>query len=101
MYIGPVRLLDIAIVPVALVVWAVVAWRRPEWRPTTAIWPAFVAPLVAFGLSVSFSQHQRIGLDFLSYAVLLVALYLLLVRIMALPYARVRIGGASQPSPSS
>lgn len=93
MYLGPVRVLNLAIVVVGLVVWLVVAWRRPAWRPTTAIWPAFAAPLVAFGLSISFSSHQRIGFDFMAYALLLTALYLLLVRIMTLPYARARIGG--------
>ena len=94
LYIGSVRLLNLVIVGIALVAWALVAWRHPRWRPTTAIWPAFVAPFVAFSLSISFSEHSRLGLDFLSYAVLLVALYLLLVRILALPYARARIGGA-------
>lgn len=93
LYVGPVRLLNLVIVTIALVAWLIVAWRRPSWRPSSAIWPALLAPLVAFGLSISFSQHQRIGLDFMAYAVLLVALYLLLVRILARPYARVRIGG--------
>ena len=93
MYVGAVRLLNLVIITIALVAWPIVAWRRPAWRPTTAIWPAFAAPLLAFGLSISFSDHARIGLDFLAYAVLLAALYLLLVRIMALPYARARIGG--------
>ena len=93
MYLGPMRVLNLALVAIGLLVWLVVAWRRPQWRPTTAIWPAFVAPLVAFGLSISFSEHQRLGFDFMAYAVLLTALYLLLVRIMALPYARARIGG--------
>ena len=94
MYSGAVRLLNLVIIAVALPVWLIVAWRRPSWRPTTAIWPAFVAPLAAFALSISFSQQYRIGLDFLAYAILLTALYLLLVRIMARPYARARIGGA-------
>ncbi len=94
LYILPVRVLDIVIIGVGLVAWAIAAWRRPAWRPTTAIWPAFVAPFVAFVLSISASAHPRLGFDYLSYAVLLVALYLLLVRIVALPYVRARIGGA-------
>jgi O-antigen ligase len=93
MYVGPVRVLNLLIIGIALAAWLVLAALRPAWRPTTAIWPAFVAPLLALGLSITFSQHQRIGLDFLAYAVLLTALYLLLVRIMAMPYARARIGG--------
>ena len=43
--------------------------------------------------SHNFSEHQRIGFDFMAYAVLLTALYLLLVRIVAWPYVRLRIGG--------
>ena len=93
MYVGPMRVLNLVIIAVALVAWLIVAWRRPEWRPTTAIWPAFAAPLVAFALSISVSDYPSIGLELMSYAVLLTALYLLLVRIMAQPYARARIGG--------
>ena len=93
MYVGPVRLLNLALAGIALLVWLVVAARRPEWRPTTAIWPAFVAALAAFSLSVVGSSYQRLGLEMLALAILLTALYLLLVRIMALPYARARIGG--------
>jgi O-antigen ligase len=93
MYVGPVRVLDLVITAVALLAWLIVAWRRPEWRPTSAIWPAFVAVLGAIALSMAGSAYPRLGLEILSVAVLLTALYLLLVRIMALPYARARIGG--------
>ena len=93
LYLGAIRVLNLVIVAIGLGTWLVLAWRWPAWRPTTAIWPAFLAPIIAFALSITFSRFQDIGLDFLAYAVLLVALYLLLVRVMAFPYARARIGG--------
>jgi O-antigen ligase len=93
MYNDTIRLLDVFIAGIALLVWFVVCLRSRSWRPTTAIWPAFLAGFVAFGLSLAFSEYRQIGLEILAYAVVLVALYLLLVRIMALPYARARIGG--------
>jgi O-antigen ligase/tetratricopeptide (TPR) repeat protein len=92
-YSVQVRVLSLGIVAVGLLGWLLVAVRRPEWRPTTAIWPTFVLPLLSFVLSTAFSPLPRLGLDYLAWAVLLTALYLLLVRILALPYARARIGG--------
>jgi O-antigen ligase/tetratricopeptide (TPR) repeat protein len=91
-YTVSLRVLSLAIVAAGLAAWLLLAWRHPEWRPTTAIWPAFVVPLAAFVLSVAASPFPRLGLEYLAWAVLLTALYLLLARIMALPYARARIG---------
>ncbi len=93
MHSHPLRVISLAIIAVAFPVWAVTAWRRPEWRPSTAIWPAFSAPLAAFVLSTLASLYPRSGLEFVSAAVVMTALYLLLVRVMAMPYARIRIGG--------
>lgn len=87
------RASSLALTAVGLTAWLTVAWRRPEWRPSTAIWPAFVLPLAALGLSALASPFQRLGLEYVAWSVLLTALYLLLVRILALPYARARIGG--------
>lgn len=92
-YSAGLRALSLALTTVGLGAWLVVAWRRPEWRPRTAIWPAFVLPLAALGLSALASPFQRLGLEYVAWSVLLTALYLLLVRILALPYARARIGG--------
>lgn len=93
LYSGPIRIINLVVTAVGLLVWMLVAARRPEWRPHTAIWPALLAPLGAFILSTASSDYRRLGLEFVAYAVLLLALYLLLVRIMALPYTRARIGG--------
>jgi O-antigen ligase/tetratricopeptide (TPR) repeat protein len=57
------------------------------------MWPALALPLASFVLSTAASPFPRLGLDYVAWAVLLTALYLLLVRILALPYARARIGG--------
>ena len=92
-YSAGIRVTSLVIVSVGLAAWLIVAWRRPAWRPSTAIWPAFVLPLVAFGISTIASPFPRLGLDYVAWAVLLTALYLLLVRILAMPYARARIGG--------
>ena len=92
-YSAGIRVFSLAVVAVGLAAWSVVAWRRPEWRPRTAMWPALALPLASFVLSTAASPFPRLGLDYVAWAVLLTALYLLLVRILALPYARARIGG--------
>ncbi len=92
-YSAGIRVVSLSIVSLGLATWLIVAWRRPAWRPSTAIWPAFVLPLATFGISTIASPFPRLGLDYVAWAVLLTALYLLLVRILAMPYARARIGG--------
>lgn len=93
LYAGGIRVLNLAAVSVGLVVWVVVAWRRPAWRPRSAVWPALVTPWAALAVSALASSNSRIGLEFVAWALLMVALYLLLVRVLALPYVRARIGG--------
>ena len=91
-YVLTLRLWSLGIIAVALAGWAIVAWRRPEWRPGSSAWPLVVLPLGAFALAVAASRYPRLGLEYLAYAVLLAALYLLLVRVLATPFARARIG---------
>ena len=86
------RLASLAIVAVTLAGWAFVAWRRPAWRPRTAAWPLAVLPLAALALAVATSRFPRLGLEYLAWGILLAALYLLLVRVFATPFARARIG---------
>jgi hypothetical protein len=90
---APVRLVNVLILSAVFVVWAAVAWRNPTWRPRSAIWPALVAGLGAFAVSTLFSWSQRLSVEYLAFAVLLVALYLLLVRIVAVPGLQVRVIG--------
>jgi O-antigen ligase len=87
------RLLSLSMIAIVLAGWAVAAWRLPSWRPGTAIWPALVIPLASMTLSTLLSPFPRLGIEYLAWAVLLVALYLLLVRILSLEFARARIGG--------
>ena len=86
------RILSLAILAVVLVGWLVIAWRCPSWQPGSAIWPAFVVSLAALGLATVTSPNPRLGYDYVAYAVLLTAAYLLLVRLWAHPFFRARLG---------
>jgi O-antigen ligase len=86
------RLASLGLVVAALTLWAFLAWRDRRWRPRTSIWPAIVVPLVAFALSTGLSPFPRLGIEYLAWAVLLAALYLLLVRVLATETLRTRIG---------
>ena len=86
------RILNLGLAAVVLLTWAVVSWRHPSWRPRTAIWPAIVVPLAAVALTTALSRYPRLGLEYLTWAALLMALYLLLVRIMAVPSMREQMG---------
>jgi tetratricopeptide (TPR) repeat protein len=77
------RLATMLITAAALVLWVLVAWRNRAWRPKTTMGLAFVAVLGTLTLSTIFSRQPRISLEYLGYAVVLSALYLLLVRLLA------------------
>jgi O-antigen ligase len=84
-------LLDIAIVAAALAIWAIVAFGRPDWRPGSVLLPGLIACLGSMGISTALSRSPRVSADSLAYAVMLVGLYLLLVRLMAQRQIRQRI----------
>jgi O-antigen ligase len=86
------RLLNLSVIVVGLFAWVLLARRRPEWRPRSAIWPVLLIPIVVLALATFTSPFPRLGLDYLAWTLLLVALYLFLVRILAVPYAQARIG---------
>jgi O-antigen ligase len=92
-YLVSLRLVSLVLIAAGLVTWLVLAWRWPAWRPRSAIWPAFVAPLLALVLATLLSEHPRLGAEYVAWAVLLTALYLLLARILATHTAQARIGG--------
>ena len=92
-YVVSLRVFSLALIAAGLAVWLLLAWRRPEWRPRSAIWPAFAAPLLALTLATILSDRPRQGLEYVAWAVLLTALYLLLARVLAMPTAQARIGG--------
>ena len=92
-YFVSLRMLSLALIAAGLAVWLILAWRRPAWRPRSAIWPAFAAPLLVLAMATMLSDHPRQGLEYVAWAVLVTALYLLLARILAQPTAQARIGG--------
>ncbi len=85
------RSTSVALAGIVLVVWAVMAWRRPAWRPRSAFLRAIGACLASLAISTATSRFPRLSLEYLAYAVLLAALYLLLVRILADPWFRARM----------
>ena len=91
LYAAQLRITSITLAGVVLAVWAVVAWRRPEWRPKSAFFPAIGACLASLAIATATSRYPRLSVEYLGYAVLLGALYLLLVRILAQPWFRARM----------
>lgn len=77
----------------AIVSWLTVAALRPVWRPSSAIWPALLGALAAFSVATATARQPRLALDYLAYAVLLAALYLMLVALLRHPPFRRRLEG--------
>ncbi|HXI45101.1 MAG TPA: O-antigen ligase family protein [Candidatus Acidoferrales bacterium] len=90
-YTAQLRVATMVVSAALLGCWAAVAWRQPEWRPRSALWPAIVAVLVSLTVSTITSRSPRVSVEYLGYAVVLIALYLLLVRLLAHEYFRGRI----------
>lgn len=85
------RIATMAVATLALVAWAVVAAHRPSWRPQSALLPMIAASLGSLAISTVFSRVPRISAEYLGYAIVLAALYLLLVRLFAEPFLRRRL----------
>jgi hypothetical protein len=91
-YTADIRLVTVALAGLGLAAWAVVAVRRPEWRPRSVLLPAVAAVAASLALTTALSRYPRFGVEYLGYAVVLAALYLLLVRLLADPFFRARFG---------
>jgi O-antigen ligase/tetratricopeptide (TPR) repeat protein len=76
-----IREASVAVAVIGLVAWLAVALVRPDLRPVSGLMGAFAAALAAFAVSAFASPQVRFAVDFLGYAVLLTALYLLFVRV--------------------
>ena len=76
---------------VALALWAITAVVKPAWRPRSRILPALLVPLAVLALTTATSRQPRLGLDYVAWSAILVALYLFLVRLMASPFFRPRM----------
>ncbi len=92
-YVVQLRVTSLVLLVAVLVAWAVVAAARPAWRPRSAIWPALALPLAAIAVSAILSRSPRISVEYLAWAVVLVALYLLLQRLLANDFFRPRMMG--------
>jgi O-antigen ligase len=90
-YRSSLRLVSVLLAAGVLGAWALVAWRRPAWRPRSRLMPAIAGILGAFAISTLVSRHPRQSVEYLGYAVLLAALYLLLVRVLADQFLRRRV----------
>jgi len=91
LYLTDLRIFTVATAGCLLGAWAVVAWRNAAWRPRSVLLPAMLTCLASLAISATFSRYPRISVEYLGYAVLLAALYLLLVRLLADPFYRPRI----------
>ncbi|MCU0506225.1 MAG: O-antigen ligase family protein, partial [Chloroflexi bacterium] len=92
-YVVQLRIASLVLVVGVLVAWGVIAAVRPAWRPRSAIWPALAVPLAVMGVTAALSRSPRISAEYLAWAVLLVALYLLLQRLLASDFFRPRVMG--------
>src|SRR4051812_3273568 len=90
-YTTELRVITVSIAGLILLGWAVVAWRDPSWRPRSVLAPAIVACLGSMTISTIFSRVPRVSLEYFGYAILLAALYLLMVQLMARPFFRQRL----------
>jgi O-antigen ligase/tetratricopeptide (TPR) repeat protein len=84
-YLQPLRLVSLTLLCVLFAAWTVVALRYPDARPRTSIGIAVAAPLVALTVATLLSARPRIGAESVAYAVILAALYLLLVQVLRRP----------------
>jgi len=90
-YTTELRVITVSIAGLILLGWAIVAWRDPSWRPRSVMAPAIMACLGSMTIATIFSRVPRVSLEYLGYAILLAALYLLMVQLMARPFFRERI----------
>lgn len=95
MGLSQLRLVSAVLIAAALAAWAIAILRGQGLAPRSVFLPALVACVVSMGVSTVTSRSPRVSVEYLSFAVLVAALYLLLVRLMALPYFRDRILGVA------
>ncbi len=86
------RTASLIAIAVAMLAWFVAAIRDASWRPRSVLWPAFAIAIAAFLISTLTSWSPRLSVEYVAYAVLCAALYLLLVRLLAHPAFAQRLG---------
>jgi O-antigen ligase len=82
-YEAPLRVVTVLSATVTLGAWLVAAVKSERWRPRSVLMPAILASLASVAISTGFSRVPRVSVEYLGYAIVLAALYLLLVRLMA------------------
>jgi O-antigen ligase len=92
-YAAPIRATTVLLAAAALATWAIAAWRAPARRRLTSFWPCLALAIAALAASTLASGSPRIGLDYVAYAVILAALYALLVALLAQETFRTRLSG--------
>ena len=93
LYSTTIRATSVVLALLTLATWFAIAWRRPAWRARSAFLPVIGLALASLAVSTIFSRYPRQSVEYVGYALILAALYLLLVRLMANPFLRIRIGG--------
>lgn len=86
-----VRLVSVLVIAIALGAWGLAAIRDESWRPRSVFLPALAACVGSMALSTVTSRSPRVSVEYLAYAVLWAALYLLLVQLLSRPALRTRI----------
>jgi O-antigen ligase len=92
-YDSSLRFATVVLAAVVLAGWAVVGYRSPEWRPRSVLLPAIIACVGSLAISTVFSRFPGVSVEYLAYAVVLAALYLLLVQLLARDFFRGRLVG--------
>jgi O-antigen ligase len=85
-YQSELRALTVILTGVVLAGWSLLAIQQPSWRPGSRLAIPLLICLGSLGVSTVFSRSPRVSAEYLGYAILLIALYLLLVRLMANPF---------------
>lgn len=91
-YYVDVRVLSLGMAVLILGTWVVVSIRVTDWRPRTALAAAIPALGVSWAISTLLSRFPRVSFEYAAWAVLLGALYLLLVQILRRSAARRLLG---------
>lgn len=87
----PLRLVYDGIAALALIPWLAGGVAIPTWRPASRLLPAIGVCLAVFTISTITSRVPRLSVEMLGYAVLIAAMYLLLVAMMRRPILRAHL----------
>lgn len=85
-YFVAFRAVSAVLLIVALAIWLVAAIRSAHWRPRSSLSIALLAAIASLAFSDLFSEHPRLGFDYIAYGVLVAGSYLVLQRLFAHGY---------------